>query len=73
LVIAGEDRRFVPADAVIAGDRVIVSSPQVAEPVAVRFAWHETARPNLANSAGLPAVPFRTDAWPVAAERTGGR
>jgi len=68
--IAGADRKFVPATAAIAGaDRVIVSSPAVAEPAAVRFGWDETAHPNLVNSAGLPAVPFRTDAWPVIAER----
>jgi sialate O-acetylesterase len=68
--VAGADRRFVPATAVIAGgDRVMVSSPQVARPVAVRFAWDETADPNLVNSAGLPAVSFRTDSWPVVAVR----
>jgi sialate O-acetylesterase len=67
--IAGPDRRFVPADAVIQGDRVIVSSPQVAAPVAARFAWDEVANPNLVNSAGLPAISFRTDAWPIVAEQ----
>ena len=35
---------------------------EVKEPKAVRFAWHETAQPNLCNAAGLPAEPFRTDA-----------
>lgn len=63
--LAGPDCRFVPAQAEIEGDRVIVSSPDVNTPVAVRFGWHETATPNLVNSAGLPAVPFRTDDWPV--------
>ena len=48
---------------------MIVSSPEVAQPVAVRFAWDETANPNLVNSAGLPAISFRTDSWPVVAER----
>jgi sialate O-acetylesterase len=66
---AGEDRHFVPATAVIVGDTVILSSAPVAAPVAVRFGWDETAAPNLVNSAGLPAVPFRTDSWPVASER----
>ena len=42
---------------------------RVPVPVAVRFAWHELAEPNLTNSAGLPAVPFRTDDWPVVRER----
>jgi len=67
--VAGEDRRFVPAEAVLQGDRVIVSSPRIAKPVAVRFAWDELANPNLVNSAGLPAVSFRTDSWPVIVER----
>jgi sialate O-acetylesterase len=40
---------------------VIVQSESVAEPVAVRFAWTDTAEPNLVNGAGLPASPFRTD------------
>ena len=68
--VAGADQRFVPAAAAIEGrDRVIVSSGQVAHPVAVRFGWDETAHPNLVNSAGLPAIPFRTDSWPVTNER----
>ena len=58
--IAGNDGRFVPAQAVIQGDTVLVSSPLIERPAAVRFAWDEAARPNLANRAGLPAVPFRT-------------
>jgi sialate O-acetylesterase len=62
--IAGEDRVFVWAEARIDGDRVVVSSPQVAKPVAVRYAWANNPACNLANRAGLPAVPFRTDDWP---------
>jgi len=42
---------------------VVVSSDQVPAPAAVRFGWRETAEPNLGNGAGLPASPFRTDAW----------
>ena len=61
-IIAGEDGVFYPAEAVAEGGRVIVSSPKVSEPKAVRFAWDEAAQPNLINRAGLPAVPFRTDA-----------
>ncbi len=67
-MIAGVDQRFVPAEARLAGDRVIVSAAEVKAPVAVRFAWSEVATPNLVNSAGLPAIPFRTDAWPVTLE-----
>ena len=60
-LICGEDEKFVPATAEIDGETVIVSNPDVAKPVAVRFAWQDTAVPNLINSAGLPASPFRTD------------
>jgi len=59
--IAGADKKFVPAQAMITNGTVVVSSPDVAKPVAVRFAWDEIAQPNLFNGAGLPAVPFRTD------------
>jgi sialate O-acetylesterase len=59
--IAGADTNFVPAEAIIEGNSVVVTSTNVTEPKAVRFAWDETAQPNLANKQGLPAVPFRTD------------
>jgi sialate O-acetylesterase len=62
--IAGADGKFVSADAKIAGDTVEVSAAGIEKPVAVRFAWDETAQPNLCNGAGLPAEPFRTDAPP---------
>lgn len=61
--IAGEDRTFYKAEAEIEGDTVVVRSPRVPAPQAVRFGWHELAVPNLANTAGLPASPFRTDNW----------
>jgi sialate O-acetylesterase len=61
--IAGADKKFVRAKAKIARNRVVVVSEQVAKPVAVRFAWNKTARPNLMNKNGLPAGPFRTDRW----------
>ncbi|MFT5106008.1 MAG: sialate O-acetylesterase [Pseudoalteromonas tetraodonis] len=59
--IAGSDMKFVPAKAIINGDTIEVSSPDVPQPTAVRYAWHETAVGNLANKDGLPASPFRTD------------
>lgn len=59
-----KDRAFVWAEARIAGDTVVVSSPRVARPVAVRYAWADNPACNLGNRAGLPAVPFRTDDWP---------
>ena len=62
--IAGADRRFVWAEARIEGETVIVSSPSVPRPVAVRYAWADNPIVNLSNKAGLPASPFRTDDWP---------
>jgi sialate O-acetylesterase len=62
--IAGSDRKFVWADARIAGDKVEVSSPDVKAPVAVRYAWADNPDCNLYNKADLPAGPFRTDDWP---------
>lgn len=61
--IAASDGEFVEAAAVIDGDSVVVSSPEVEKPLAVRFGWHQEAEPNLSNAAGLPASPFRTDRW----------
>jgi sialate O-acetylesterase len=61
--IAGADQKFYWADAVISGDKVIVSSPRVTKPVAVRYAWANNPVCNLYNGAGLPASPFRTDDW----------
>jgi sialate O-acetylesterase len=59
--IAGADGNFVPAEAKIEGITVIVSSSQVAEPQAVRYAWDYNPDANLVNSAGLPAALFRSD------------
>jgi len=61
--IAGEDKRFVWAEAKIEGDAVVVSSRQVKDPAAVRYAWANNPDCNLVNRAGLPASPFRTDDW----------
>jgi sialate O-acetylesterase len=61
--IAGADKKFVWADARIVGDTVVVSSPAVPAPVAVRYAWAFNPPCNLVNKAGLPASPFRTDDW----------
>ncbi len=60
-LICGADQNFVPATAVIQEDSVIVSADEVENPTQVRFAWDDTAKPNLYNSANLPAAPFRTD------------
>ncbi|HBO05491.1 MULTISPECIES: sialate O-acetylesterase [Bacteroides] len=62
--IAGEDQKFVWADAVIRGNKVIVSSKIVKNPVAVRYAWSNNPEDaNLCNKEGLLASPFRTDNW----------
>jgi sialate O-acetylesterase len=62
--IAGEDRKFVHAQAKVLGpDKVEIWSDEISTPVAVRYAWADNPICNLKNEAGLPAVPFRTDDW----------
>lgn len=63
LEIAGADRVFHPATAKIVRDTLLVSAPEVKEPVAVRYAWTNAPLANLYNGSGLPAVPFRSDSW----------
>jgi sialate O-acetylesterase len=62
--IAGNDRKFVWAQAKIEGSSVVVWSPLVKNPEAVRYSWSNNPDGNLINKAGLPASPFRTDTWP---------
>ena len=63
--IAGADKKFVWAKAEIKGNTIEVYSPQIKNPVAVRYAWAgNPAGCNLFNADGLPASPFRTDDWP---------
>jgi sialate O-acetylesterase len=67
--IAGADQQFVYAEATIDGDSVLVKSGKVTVPVAVRYAWaNYPIGCNLTNAAGLPAAPFRTDAWDAMSE-----
>jgi sialate O-acetylesterase len=61
--IAGADGKFVPAQATIDVDAVVVEAKDVATPANVRFGWHNQANPNLVNKEGLPASPFQTDNW----------
>lgn len=63
--IAGPDARFVWAKAEIKGNKVVVSSPDVPHPVAVRYGWADYPIGNLWNKNGLPATPFRTDTFPL--------
>jgi len=55
----GDGTAFKPATAKIEGDKVIVTSDGVANPVAVRYAWANNPRASLFNGAGLPATPFQ--------------
>jgi len=62
--IAGEDRKFVWAKAQIKGYIIVVSSPEVKNPVAVRYGWADNPEgANVYNKEGFPASPFRTDEW----------
>lgn len=63
--ICGDDKKFVWAKAEIDGKKVIVSSPEVAKPIAVRYGWADCPVVNLWNKDGLPASPFRTDDFPM--------
>lgn len=62
--IAGADQHFYYATAAIDGNRIILTNPNVSQPVAVRFGWaDDAADDNLFNKEGFPAGPFRTDNW----------
>ena len=61
--VAGADKKWQRAAAKIIGNTVVVTSPAVKQPVAVRYAWADNPDSNLYNRAGLPASPFRTDDW----------
>lgn len=62
--LAGADKKFFFAQARIEGEKVIVSSDQVLNPVTIRYAWADDAtEANLYNKSGLPAAPFRSDRW----------
>ena len=64
--IAGADKQYHWANAYIEGDAVVVFSPKVQQPVALRYAWADNPGPlDLYNVEGLPAFPFRTDDWPL--------
>ncbi len=63
--VAGTDQVFHPATAEIKGDKVVVRSDKVGNPVAVRYGWSNNPTVNLWNKDGLPATPFRTDDFPM--------
>jgi sialate O-acetylesterase len=62
--MCGEDKKFHPAEAIIQGDQVIVSSDMVEKPIAVRYGWANYPVVNFFNKEGIPATPFRTDDFP---------
>ena len=62
--VAGDDGRYSPATAVLRGDSVVLTAPEVPMPKTVRYAWADNPAVNLVNAAGLPAMPFRTDTKP---------
>lgn len=66
--VCGDDRQWKWAQAKIEGDSVVVSSPEVPLPVAVRYAWADFPTCNLYNGAGFPASPFRTDDFEVSTQ-----
>lgn len=67
-IIAGSDSVFHPANAVIDNNTILVSSDEVNNPIAVRFAFENADEPNLFNREGLPASTFRTDNWKIITE-----
>ncbi|MBE7178771.1 MAG: sialate O-acetylesterase [Mucilaginibacter polytrichastri] len=62
--LAGEDRKFYPAEATISGNTIVLQSKEVKKPVAARYAFFNYPVTNLENSEGIPVNPFRTDNWP---------
>ncbi len=67
--VAGEDGRWVWADAKIENDTVVVSSAAVPHPLVVRYAWQSNPQATLFNGAGFPAAPFRTDTYPLVTQK----
>jgi sialate O-acetylesterase len=65
LFIAGDDGIFVPATARIEGNKLVVSSPAIKKPIAVRYQFSNAGIGNIAGKNGLPLAPFRTDTWPI--------
>ena len=61
--IAGEDKAFRKANVTVDGKKLVVFHPDIQHPLAVRYAWSDTAQGTLFNKEGLPSSSFRTDAW----------
>ncbi len=69
--VAGDDGQWAWAEAKLDGDTVVVSSPAVAHPVVVRYAWQSNPKATLFNGAGFPAAPFRTDTFRLVTQQAG--
>jgi len=63
--IAGDDKKFLPAEVKLEKNRIVVWNKQIANPVAVRFSFSNIGMSNVFNIEGLPIIPFRTDNWEV--------
>ena len=61
--IAGPDRVFYPAEAMVHDGKIILSSTEVPAPLAARYGWADNPDCNLYGENGLPVAPFRTDCW----------
>ncbi|MEO8174891.1 MAG: sialate O-acetylesterase [Sediminibacterium sp.] len=64
-LIAGADQNFLPAEAKIEKDKIVVSNKQISNPAAIRLSFSNTGMSNVFNKEGLPVIPFRTDNWDV--------
>jgi len=64
-MIAGSDKKFLPADVKLEKGRIVVSNKNIKEPVAVRFSFSNTGMSNVLSKEGFPITPFRTDTWDV--------
>ena len=69
--ICGDDKVFVPAQAIIEDGKIVVWSDEIPDPVAVRYLWDDTAVCDMFNSAGLPAYTFRTDSFDLKSKDVG--
>ena len=69
--ICGDDHKYVNATATIQRNKVVVHSPNIAKPIAVRYGWAECPIVNLYNKEGFPASPFRTDYFTPGSENSG--
>ncbi len=68
-LIAGKNKKFAPAKVKLDGNSILVWSEKIEKPLAVRYAWSDTASATLFNKNGLPASSFRTDNWEIGVKK----